>query len=391
MRPSLWEQDVWYAKADLIVVGAGITGLSAALFHKRLHPRARVLVLERGWLPSGASTRNAGFACFGSVSELLDDLGSASEEDVIARVAKRIRGLALLREELGDEAISFDPCGGYEIFTDRSEFERCVDQMPRLNELLEAAAGIRQAYHVSQVNGYPAIACPSEGGIHSGRMMQALRGKLLAEGVEVMHGAKVVRVSEAFGENGPSVMVEGGGVLRARDVLIATNGFTTSLLQQSDRDASDQSETARPIPRIEPARGMILLSKPFKELAWRGIFHYNLGYVYFRHVEGDRLLLGGARDVDKATERTPEEGLNPTIREWLLTFAEQVLRVPLRETLEMEWSGTMGFTDMKSPYIGPYGPGRWIAAGLSGIGVSIGMDVGREIATRIAQARSVTQ
>jgi hypothetical protein len=66
-------------------------------------------------LPHGASTKNAGFACFGSISEIIDDLKSHSEEEVYQLVTKRLEGLRLLRS-LGDEAIDFKPYGGYELF-----------------------------------------------------------------------------------------------------------------------------------------------------------------------------------------------------------------------------------------------------------------------------------
>jgi hypothetical protein len=70
-------------------------------------------VLEK-MLPHGASTKNAGFACFGSISEIIDDLKSHSEEEVYQLVTKRLEGLRLLGS-LGD-AIDFKPYGGYELF-----------------------------------------------------------------------------------------------------------------------------------------------------------------------------------------------------------------------------------------------------------------------------------
>ena len=52
---SYWEQDVFYKPYDLIVVGAGITGCSAALEIQKKHPNWRILMLEREFYPSGAS------------------------------------------------------------------------------------------------------------------------------------------------------------------------------------------------------------------------------------------------------------------------------------------------------------------------------------------------
>ena len=67
---SYWEYRSFLEEADAVVVGGGLVGLTAAIYLRQHRPQARVLVLERDVLPNGASTKNAGFACFGSVSEL---------------------------------------------------------------------------------------------------------------------------------------------------------------------------------------------------------------------------------------------------------------------------------------------------------------------------------
>ena len=74
MQLSYWEQTTFFKNIDVIVVGSGIVGLTTAIELKAKSPKLKVVVLERGSLPSGASTKNAGFACFGSISELTNDL-----------------------------------------------------------------------------------------------------------------------------------------------------------------------------------------------------------------------------------------------------------------------------------------------------------------------------
>ena len=64
---SYWEKQS-LLQYDHIVLGSGIVGLSAAISLKERQPQARVLVLERALLPTGASTKNAGFACIGSLT-----------------------------------------------------------------------------------------------------------------------------------------------------------------------------------------------------------------------------------------------------------------------------------------------------------------------------------
>src|SRR6185369_8374728 len=102
MQLSYWEQESFFNHIDLLVIGGGIVGLNAAWHAKKIAPRLKVAVFERGSIPMGASTRNAGFACFGSPSELLDDLSRNSEEEVFSLVEKRWKGLSKLRKNLGD-------------------------------------------------------------------------------------------------------------------------------------------------------------------------------------------------------------------------------------------------------------------------------------------------
>src|SRR3954470_11933606 len=116
MNLSYWELKNWFTNIDFTIVGSGIVGLHAALRLRERFPYSKGLVLESGILPQGASTKNAGFACFGSISEIIDDLKSHSEEEVISLIQKRWEGLKMLRKKLGDSAIDFKPFGGYELF-----------------------------------------------------------------------------------------------------------------------------------------------------------------------------------------------------------------------------------------------------------------------------------
>ena len=121
MNLSYWELKNWFTNVDYTVVGSGIVGLHAALRLRERFPNSKILVLEKGMLPHGASTKNAGFACFGSISEIVDDLKSHSEEEVIRLIKKRWEGLQLLRKRLGDTIIDFKPYGGFELFLKEDE------------------------------------------------------------------------------------------------------------------------------------------------------------------------------------------------------------------------------------------------------------------------------
>ena len=83
MNLSYWEIKNWLTNIDYTIVGSGIVGLNCALQLKQRFPDAKILILEKGMLPQGASTKNAGFACFGSLSEIIDDLNHHSEIEVL--------------------------------------------------------------------------------------------------------------------------------------------------------------------------------------------------------------------------------------------------------------------------------------------------------------------
>ena len=140
---SHWEQETFFQDIDIAIVGSGIVGLSAAIYLREQAPSRKVVILERGPLPIGASSRNAGFACFGSLSELLDDLEHSSMEEVLQLVEQRFRGLQRLRQRYSDQAIGYEALGGYEVFrqSDKERFTQCNAQLDSINQELTQGVG----------------------------------------------------------------------------------------------------------------------------------------------------------------------------------------------------------------------------------------------------------
>ena len=93
MKLSYWERTSFFEDPDVVIVGAGIVGLYAALQVKEQSPNKKVLVIERDVMPGGASTKNAGFACFGSLSELIEQVKSSSETEFLELIKKRVSGI----------------------------------------------------------------------------------------------------------------------------------------------------------------------------------------------------------------------------------------------------------------------------------------------------------
>ena len=86
---SLWEQESFFAPSDVIIVGSGLLGLWTSLEIKLRKPSTLITIIDRGVIPLGASTRNAGFACFGSPGEMISDAKTMGEEQMWQLVEMR--------------------------------------------------------------------------------------------------------------------------------------------------------------------------------------------------------------------------------------------------------------------------------------------------------------
>ncbi len=354
---SFWEQETFCRPYDLIIIGAGITGLSAALFFKKEHPKARVAVFEKGFIPEGASTRNAGFACIGSITEHLADLEKESEEKVKKRIYRRYKGLSLLKETIGLEAMQYEQCGGYELFANKENFEKAASEIGRFNDWVEELTGKKSVYEKGTFEGYPVIFNRLEGALHPGKMMRELIRLVAEAGVEIKWNSPVKEAGE-----GGEVILENGMKLQSKKMLFAANGFVRHLLSDI---------------QIKPARGLVFVTNQQANLPWKGIFHHDRGYIYFRNV-GNRLLIGGARNIDAEREETDSFGVNKKIENRLRTFVNEIIKLPEGWKIDQKWSGIMGFTPKKTPIVKQLDKRRFIAAGLSGMGIAIGMEIGRK-------------
>lgn len=362
---SFWEDTLYNQNYDLVVVGAGLTGLSTAYFAKKNHPESKVLILERGEFPIGASTRNAGFACIGSVGEHLADLEIDTEDQLKKRIAARYEGLSLLKETLGEDIIDYDACGGWEIFTEQHEFDKVQEHVARFNYWMEELIGEKEVYQVGEYEGYPGIFNRVEGALHPGKMTKRLIELNLQLGNEFRWQTLVTDVN--FDEG--TIETGNGFTISADKIVLATNAFTSSITHQQ---------------KIKPGRGYVFITNPISELTWKSTFHYNKGYVYFRNIGKDRLLIGGGRNVDYDTETTSEFGINQHIKNYLIDFVNEVIKLPKGWHIEREWTGIMGFTESKKAALEQVGEKTWQVAGLSGMGVALGMALGKKAASQLS-------
>lgn len=372
---SFWEKDVFLKKYDVIVVGAGFSGLWLAYFLKKYQPKIEIAILEAGVLPTGASTKNAGFACFGSPTELIENIEVMGLDQAMFWAEKRYKGIKMISQYFGSE-IEYDDCGGIELFSDKAIFEDTIEQLNALNQSIKSIVGNDDHFFVDEsviqnagFSGFEyAIKNTVEGSIHSGKLISAMTETVQAMKVRLFNGVKVQR----FENEGNSVKIyaENGLVFEAKHLSITTNAFTKQLLPEVD---------------LYAGRGQVFITEPIEGLNWRGTFHFDKGYYYFRNYR-NRVLFGGGRNLDFQSENTDEFALTDLVQNQL----EQLLYdniIPKHRHIKIDqrWSGIMAFDETKTPLSKCLNPQISLSLRMNGMGVALAPTLSENLAKEIIE------
>lgn len=367
---SYWELKTFFKSFDYIVIGGGIVGLSTAIEVKLKKPTSSLLLLEKGMLPSGASTKNAGFACFGSVTELLDDLSLMNTDTVWQTVKMRYDGLELLRKRVGDKAMDYKNYGGLEWFDKKQDYDFCLDKLQALNKNMREVLHLKNVYTKSKTfYGSKIVGCIKnnfEGQLDTAAMMRELYLIALKSGVVFLNGVDVKKIVD---EKSKAIVATNLCDFETKKVIVATNGFAKELLKIKD---------------VLPARAQVLITKPIKNLKLKGAFHFNKGYNYFRNID-NRILLGGGRNIDMENETSSAFELNTKIQNYLSKFLNEVVSPNQKVEVAHRWCGIMGVGKEKKPIIEFVSNNVIAAVRMGGMGVAIGSMVGKIAAEKVVR------
>jgi len=386
MAISVWEQSTYFAPKDLVIVGCGFVGLWTAYEAIHQNPKLQITILERGTIPSGASTRNAGFSCFGSVSELMSDVQLMGESAMLETVKMRYDGLQRIQEVFKAKEIDYDEWGGYELFEGKKTIKDTKVSKGSSNELYDISKLESDIAYLNKILA-PALKTPKkngkylpiytnaskdikklgfqgiealafnqlEGQLNSAKLVLALQKAVQAKGVQILFSTEVQKFKSH--KKGVTITTNLDAPLETKQFLVCTNGFAKQLIPNLD---------------VVPARGQVFVTEPIKNLKFKGCFHFDEGYYYFRNL-GNRLLLGGARNADFKNEKTYSLATSATIQKVLEKFMmERILpKGTKKPKIELRWSGTMGIGSIKKPIIKQVQPNVYCAVRMSGMGVAI--------------------
>jgi gamma-glutamylputrescine oxidase len=405
---SVWEKESFFAPADIVIAGSGLVGLWSAYYLKKSAPSLSITILERGIIPTGASTRNAGFACFGSLTELISDTQKMGEDKMLELVEMRCKGLRRIGKTFGDKKIGYERYGGYELIAgptaagnqtgitgqgiagsngvDTNELRSQIDWLNRrLKKIVRQQKTFRLQPGKINTFGFAGIQHlvenQAEAQLHSGKLCQALLRRVQSMGVTVLNNIEITGFekvnghlvlhtalppappaggSDRSGQPPPGIPLQ----LTTSQLLVCTNAFARQLLPQLD---------------VNPARGQVLVTSPIEGLPFKGAFHFQEGFYYFRDL-GDRVLLGGARNIAFEEENTAEMTITDTIQEELERFLRETILPGRQYTIENRWSGIMGMGSEKMPILRPINDQVFCAVRMSGMGVALAPVMGEKVA-----------
>ena len=362
---SFWERSIYTDGIDFTIIGAGIVGMSTALHLRKAHPKAKIILVERGYLPTGASTKNAGFACFGSPTELKDDLAKMDEHSVWETVAMRLDGLKELFSLVNAAKVQYEACGSWDIIREEEETVS-TDFLDYLNEKLLEITSEKLVFtedHTKVIeSGFSGVKTTYfnrlEGAIHTGKLIEELHRSCTNEGIHFLFGVNVL----SFESHDSGVDIQTSmGLLETAKLLVCTNAFAREYLSD-----------------IQPARAQVLITKPISNLSVNGTFHMESGYYYFRNV-GNRILFGGGRNEDFSGETTTEFDTTTLIQEKLRHYLHELILPHVPVEIDYSWSGIMALGSEKKPIIQKTNKNVAFGVRMGGMGVAIGASVGKKL------------
>lgn len=374
-RISYWDVNR-VQQADTVLIGAGYTGLRTARLVKEKHAEWDMVVLDRLPVGAAASTRNAGFGCFGSPSEILADLKVLGPNRTRQLLERRIRGIEALKLEMLEVKLELGEFGGYEVFyPETPEFQEYImNNLYVVNDLLDGLLTRENQYKSIDISGYgmafsrEALFTNAEFQLNPADLHQHYTKRVNELDIPIIRGVEVVGFRSK--NNNWELETDQGNFLFRR-VIYCGNGGVLS------KDMS---------PPVDPGRGQIVLTEEIEDLPWKGNFHLDEGYYYFRNYD-KKVLLGGARNMFREEERTQALGQSQQIQNVLDQVLKERILAARNFRVDRRWSGTMGFRrdGSKEVVVQRAAEGFWSAYGFGGMGVALHVDAARQLTDLIIE------
>ena len=377
--PTGWKKMNGDETCEVAIIGAGYTGLSAALHLARLGIDVRVV--DAGPPGGGASGRNGGFCCIGAVK--LSDQAMIRQfglDEAKRFYASQREAVALVRALIDEEGIAADPQGDgmlevahrpsrVDAMKATAEFNTDTLDLPtrflERDELVERGFAGREAHGgLHFADGF---------GLHPLKYLHGLLEAVLREGVPVHPRTRVIGWKKVGSTHR---LITRGGSVRARQVLIATNGYTDDALHPAMAGVALPviSSIVTTEPLSEDERGKLGWTTETPLWDSRTLLHYG------RLLPDGRLLLGGRGDT--VGGKAGQAAATAHITRWFHGQFPDWAMPPISHA----WSGLACISARRTPMVGALAadPSVFHALAYHGNGVATGTWAGQAVAALIA-------
>jgi gamma-glutamylputrescine oxidase len=353
---------------DVAVVGGGIVGIATAYYLRKFGCR-KIVVLERDFVGSGASGRNAGFILSGMsepYSRLVVGMGATGARNLMAATLENHELIANAVAEMNIEC-DYHRSGSLRLATsdvEVRELQQSAEQLERHGFDAEYVAEVQDGAG-RPLEGYlGALRVPADGRLDPFAFVNGL-----AEGLSLCQGCEVEKITRTDG----AVELHGRvWKIKSEMAVIAVNGYAPLL------DVYFQN-------MVFPVRGQMLATRPVRErMLEQSPYSANFGYDYFRQTADNAILIGGLRNRFINEEVGYDDSLNPELQEGLENYLTDGLGVAEFD-VDCRWTGVMGNTIDGLPLVGalPRNSSVLAAVGFNGHGFGLGMVVARDLARAV--------
>ena len=376
MSTSFWldrSDKVEKRQFDVIVVGAGISGLSAAYWLKKEDPSLSVAIIEKGRVGFGASGRNAGFITCGSVEHFNRMITKHGMDEAVDIWRFSETNLKLLEEHIvqGDGApLQFEKKGCFSLAAQDSEFnelKNVAEVMGKLKIPVEIYDS-KDCQKATGAKGFVGgIKYVEDATVHPIRLLERMLTKM--QGVTMIEGTEVHGFES--GDGGSRVVKTDGGDFECSMMVYALNGYSASMHPYF-------------ADKIYPTRGQILMMEKVPRFM-EGPCYANFYLDYFRQLPSGELLIGGFRQLEKATEVGYSDHITDVIQDALHEFVVNHLPQYEGKNISHRWSGVMGFSKDGQPLVGslPEDNQVFFMGGYTGHGIGLAFNTGKSMVDMI--------
>lgn len=336
-------------KADVLVIGGGIAGLSLVWHLARR--RIDAVLVERHHIGSGASGRNAGFLLAGVASSYAEAVSTYGREKAREVWELTNENHDRMVEAVAGQDVGHRRLGGAIVPASDEERALLIESEQLLNE-----DGFQARWEGGR------LVNPRDGEVTPTALVAALARRLKPRAIR--EGVNVTRLTPRRS----AVTVEADGEsCEAGVVILATNGYTSQLV---------------PTVKIRATRAQMLATEPESRSIVDMPVYSNYGYRYWRQLASGEILLGGWRDTSLESELTFDAEPTPEIQARL---DEGLQTIGATRRVTHRWAGIMGFTDSGLPLAGPLEgmANTYLCAGFTGHGMGFAFVTAKRVAEQI--------